>query len=162
MASTWKWQQTTHSSDFEDYAHLPVKCPRKITLYVMINPLLKGRKTYLQKKKYCWTSQFLRDKKDEKLCFLTVRSLGCDAQSCLSVSVLNCCLVLLPPQMSLGMCKGGCVYVCVCVCMCVCFHGAGGWSPSLHFRSPYGKTEVLVSTIKGMEGAISSFSSYFF
>lgn len=31
----------------------------------MINPLLKGRKTYLQKK-YCWTSQFLRDKKDEK------------------------------------------------------------------------------------------------
>lgn len=110
MASTWKWQQTTHSSDFEDYAHLPVKCPRKITLYVIINPLLKGRKIYLQKKrkKYCRTSQFLRDKNDEKLCFLTVGYLGCDAQSCLSVSVLNCCLVLLPPHMSFGMCKSGC------------------------------------------------------
>ena len=32
-------------TDSEDYAHLPVKCPRKITLYVMINPLLKGRKS---------------------------------------------------------------------------------------------------------------------
>lgn len=88
--------------------------------------------------------------KDEKLCFLTVRSLGCDTQSCLSVSLLNCCLVHLPPQMSRDV-QGW---------VCVCFHREE--SPSLDFRSPYGKTKVFVSTIKGMEGALYSFSSNFF
>lgn len=49
---------------------------------------------------YCWTSQFLRHKKDGRktLCFLTVTSLCCDAQSCYSVSVSNCCSVSLLPQ----------------------------------------------------------------
>lgn len=51
---------------------------------------------------------------------------------------------------------------CVCVCACVCSFISGGKSFPIHFRSPYGKTKVLVSTIKGMEGALSSFSSYFF
>lgn len=84
----------------------------------------------------------------KKLCFLTDRSLGCDAQYCFSVSVLNCCLVFLPSRMSHGMCKGG----------CVCFHlGVGS------FRAPHGKTKVLVSAIKGMEGALSFiFLLYFF
>lgn len=67
----------------EDYAHLLVKCPQeKKHSIVLINPLLNGRKMYLQMKKVLLDS-FLSDKKYEKLCFLTVRSLGWDAQSCL-------------------------------------------------------------------------------
>ena len=65
-------------------------------------------------------------------------------QSCLSVSVLNCCLVLLHPQMSLGMCKD----VCVCVCVCVCVVSSWGWSPLPTFQISIWETKVLVSTIK--------------
>lgn len=112
----------------------------------MINPLLKGRKT-AKNEMYCWTSQFLRDKKGEKLCFLTVRPVGCDAQSHLSVGVK---LLLGSPFSSNGsrnVCSCACVRVCLCVCVRACVWWGGNecvftskGSPSLYFRSPYEKT----------------------
>lgn len=97
-------------TDFEDYAHLRDKCPRKIT-HCDDKPFTERQKSKSATKKRKVLLDISISEKQERLCFLTVRSLGCDAQSCLSVSVLNCCLVLLPPQMSLGMCKGGCKFV---------------------------------------------------
>lgn len=66
MASTWKWQQTNHSSDFEDYAHLLVKCPRKITLYVMMNPLFKGRNCICQKNIYILFDISISERQERK------------------------------------------------------------------------------------------------
>lgn len=86
----------------------------------------------------------------KKRCFLTVTSLGCVAQSCLSVSVLNCCLVLFPPQMSLGMCKGG----CECVCS-----SRGKSFPT--FQISIRENKSITSTIRGMEGVLSSSSIFF-
>lgn len=46
--------------------------------------------------------------------------------------VSNCCLVLLSPQMGLGMCVRVCACVRVCVRVCVC--GGEGMSVYLHRR----------------------------
>lgn len=56
--------------------------------------------------------------------------------SVLSVIVLNCCFVILPPQMGLGTCKRW-------LCVWESLFPSGGEVLSLHVRSPYEKTQVL-------------------
>lgn len=134
MASTWKWQQTTHSSNFKDYAHLFVKCPRKKNLYVMINPLLKGRKLSAKKRVLLDFSASEMWKMKNYASWLS--HLWALVLSPLSVIVLNCCFVILPPQMGLGTCKRW-------LCVWESLFPSGGEVLSLHVRSPYEKTQVL-------------------
>lgn len=77
-------------------------------------------------------------------------------QSCLSVSVLNCCLVLLHPQMSLRMCKG------VCVCECVCGFIMGLESFTYISDLHTGNKSISKYYKKAWKVRFSSFSSYIF